>query len=517
MRWLHRNGARRFRFKGGSWRAWEEESVVDAIVIGAGVGGLAAAIHLAAAGKTVRILEAAAQPGGKAGTTVLDGIEVDTGPSVLTMPYVFDDLLQLAGMRLAEEAPLRRPEPFMRYLWPDGTVLDVESSYSTTRANVGRVLGERAAAQLDGFLAYAKDIWNVARRRFVLGDAPTMSDFVRSGYSGLKEASRLDAWGTMYKSIEKRVSSPHLRDLLARYATYNGSDPRRAPATLNCIAHVELVDGASGVRGGTYELVRALHRAATTLGVEVELGCRVKSIVVEAGAARGVMLETGEVLEAGAVIANADVAHVASSLLPERLRRALAAPSEPSTSGYCAIVRARRTEAPRPAHTVLFPEVYLDEFVDLFDRDRPPISPTVYVCAQERAHGRAGWPDHEPLFVMANAPAEPASGVRDPAAWRTLERSMMDRLREAGIIATDDEVLWRRTPAELARRFPGSRGALYGAASHSWNAAFKRPANVVGEVPGLYLASGSAHPGGGLPLSALSGRAAARSILGQRG
>jgi len=165
---------------------------------------------------------------------------------------------------------------------------------------------------------------------------------------------------------------------------------------------------------------------------------------------------------------------------------------------------------------VLFPESYLDEFADLFDHDRPPRTPTVYVCAQERAHGRAGWREHEPLFVMANAPAEPLVGERDPAVWQALEGTMMRRLRSAGIIAADDEVVWRRTPTELARRFPGSRGALYGAASHSWNAAFKRPANVVGGTPGLYLASGSAHPGGGLPLAALSGRAAARSILGER-
>ncbi len=486
----------------------------DAIVIGAGVGGLAAAIHLASAGKRVRVVEAADHAGGKAGIVSIDGVEVDTGPSVLTMPHIFDELLGLAGMKLADAAPLRRPEPFMRYLWPDGTVLDVEHAYPATRAGVARALGVKAADDLDGFLEYAKQIWEVARPRFVLGDAPTLGDLLRLGYSGLKEVSRLDAWGTMWGAIQDRVRSQHLCDVLARYATYNGSDPRRAPATLNCIAHVELAEGACGVTGGTYEIVRALCRAAARLGVELTFGAPVARILVEAGAARGVELADGTAIRAGIVVANADVGHVGATLLPERTRGALSMDGEPSSSGFCAIVKARRASH-RPAHTVLFPDEYLDEFVDLFDRDRPPRMPTVYVCAQEMAHARKGWAEHEPLFVMANAPAEPLRGERDPTLWRTLERVMMSRLRSAGIVEPEDEVVWRRTPTDLARRFPGSRGALYGAASHSWNAAFKRPPNVVDRVPGLYLASGSAHPGGGLPLAALSGRAAARSALGR--
>jgi 1-hydroxycarotenoid 3,4-desaturase len=158
---------------------------------------------------------------------------------------------------------------------------------------------------------------------------------------------------------------------------------------------------------------------------------------------------------------------------------------------------------------VLFPADYDAEFADIFDRDRPPVAPTVYLCAQERCHGTTGWADAEPVFVMANAPAEPADHPRAPEVWAALEAAVEHRARAAGAWRDGDALVWRRTPTQLAADFPGSRGAIYGAASNDRFAAFKRPPNRVSGVPGLYLASGSAHPGGGLPMVALSGLAAA--------
>jgi phytoene dehydrogenase-like protein len=151
----------------------------------------------------------------------------------------------------------------------------------------------------------------------------------------------------------------------------------------------------------------------------------------------------------------------------------------------------------------VFPEDYLQEFADLFDRDAPPADPTVYLCAQEACHGRAGWPDEEPVFVMANVPA---GHDGDCAELREVVRA---RIARAGLAAAEDALVWERTPAGLAEAFPGSRGSLYGAASNSAFAAFRRPPNRVPGVAGLYLASGSAHPGGGMPLCARSGLAAA--------
>jgi 1-hydroxycarotenoid 3,4-desaturase len=176
------------------------------------------------------------------------------------------------------------------------------------------------------------------------------------------------------------------------------------------------------------------------------------------------------------------------------------------------VLKARRRST-RVAHEVLFPRDYQAEFDDIFRRRRSPEEPTVYVCAQEKAHARTGWADHEPLFVMANAPAL-AEGVTDDG--EALLARARARLVQAGLVDDDDAVVWQRTSSGLAERFYGSRGSLYGAASNDRRSAFARAANAVTSIPGLFLASGTAHPGGGVPLCLQSGLHAAQAVLTAR-
>lgn len=484
----------------------------EIVVIGAGLGGLAAAIRLAAAGQRVTVIEAADEPGGKAGRVVIDGVEVDTGPSVLTLPEVLDALFAAGGTRTSDEVELLRPDPAFRYLWPDGTSVDIHQHPEDSAASVGRALGSDAEADFRAMLARAAEIWEVAAPAFVLGPAPGLALVRRVGPLGMLRFAQVDPWRTMWGAITRGVRSPQLRDIFARYATYNGSDVRRAPATLSCIAHVELALGGFGVRGGIWALVMALVRTAERLGVRFRYGEPVERLICEHGRVSGVRTRGGATLAADAVVCNADVAHLVADLSPTKL--GFEAPSPPSMSGFTAVLRARR--AARLPHTILFCAPYLSEVEAIFDRDRPPEQPTVYVCAQEPCHGRVGWPEHEPLFVMANAPAEPEAGPRDSAVWSRLREASLARLREAKL-TEDESVVWERTPADLARRFPGSRGSLYGAASNSMFAAFNRPPNRVPKLRGLALASGSAHPGGGMPLCLQSGKLAADEVLGYLG
>jgi len=221
----------------------------------------------------------------------------------------------------------------------------------------------------------------------------------------------------------------------------------------------------------------------------------------------GVELAGGGLRRGRAVVVNADVGWLRQGGLSDAGRH-LPAAAAPSMSGWTRVWRAARLADRRP-HEVLFPADYDAEFADIFDRHRPPVAPTVYLCAQERCHGLTGWPDAEPVFAMANAPAEPEHGPRAPEVWTTLAAAMEHRIRAAGRWSDGDALVWRRTPADLAAEFPGSRGAIYGAASNDRFAAFKRPPNRVRGIRGLYLASGSAHPGGGVPMAGLSGLAAA--------
>lgn len=488
---------------------------VEVIVVGAGLGGLSAALCLASRGVRVHVVEASDRIGGKAGIEVVDGVEFDTGPSVLTMPDAIDEVFRRAGTSLRDELVLREERPAFRYLYPDGAVVDVFTRSDETLDSIERALGSTARRELAAFLDYARVIWESAAPHFVFGEAPSVGGMLRMGPLALARVTKVDALRSMLSAIDARVKEPHLRDLLLRYATYNGSDPRRAPATMNCIAHVELGLGGYGVDGGIYALVRALARNAERLGTTIETGARVVAIRATRGRVEGVELADGRNLDAKIVIANADVSHVATQLLPRAHRNAIKHRSDPSMSGWTGVLRARRRsgEHARVAHTVLFPRDYLQEFVDIFDRETEPTEPTVYLCAQEPCHGRTGWPDDEAVFLMANAPAEPADGVDAPRDAAALRERVLARLTSAGLVDSGDAIVWARTPADMATRFPGTRGAIYGSSSNGMFAAFQRPPNRVSALPGLYLASGSAHPGGGMPLCVLSGRRAADQAL----
>lgn len=495
--------------------------MVEVVVIGAGAGGLAAAVALASAGREVVVVEASEEAGGKIGRGQHQGVSFDTGPSILTMPDVLDGLLRGAGTSLADELELVEASPVFRYNYADGVVLQIHHQVEETLGSVEGTLGAEAARELRAFLAYARGIWEEAAPAFVYGEAPTFGSVLKMGLRSPGRVRRIDPMRSMAGAIRSRVRDPHLRSLLLRYATYNGSDPRSAPATLNCIAHVELAGGGWGVRGGMYAVAEALERTARRLGVAFRYGSAVQEMVVEGDRAVGVEVD-GALLRADAVVCNADVAHLVDDLLPEGATE-LDANYEPSMSGWTAVVRAAPV-AERVAHQVIFPQDYLQEFRDIFEGRVAPSDPTVYLCAQDQAHLRPGWGDGTaPLFLMANAPAQPERGrigrkregddAEDGAEeWAPLRARVLERAQAAGLLRADDEVVWERTPRELATRFPGSRGSIYGAASNSHLAAFKRPANRVAELAGLYLASGSAHPGGGVPLCLLSGREAARQV-----
>ncbi|MEN0063666.1 MAG: phytoene desaturase family protein [Myxococcota bacterium] len=485
----------------------------DVIVVGAGFGGLAAAIDIAAAGHRVLVIEAADQPGGKAGTVEIDGVRFDTGPSVLTLPHIPRELLAKASAELADRFVLRRPTPAFRYAFDDGVVIDTFHEVEATLASVNGALGSEARAELTRFLDYAKGVWDAAAPPFVFGSAPSVAKVLAMGPSTWWQLRRADPFRSMWAAIRQMVQSPHLRAIFARFATYNGSDPRRAPATLNCIAHVEMGLGGFGIEGGLGGLVALMVEACERLGVEIRTQSPVTRLILDRNRMMGVEIGTGEVITASHVVANADAAHVFGELLPQQRRRRTAAARYPSTSGWCGVLKAQPSEVRAP-HTVWMPTPYLNEFRDLFERDQPPERPAVYICDQMACHGRTGWPDGRgPVFVMANAPAEPATGSRPETTWAALETKVLETARRAGLLASDDTLVWSRSPSELAARFPGSRGSLYGAASNDWTSAFRRPANQVADVPGLYLASGSAHPGGGVPLAMQSGRAAAQDVL----
>ncbi len=487
---------------------------VDTLVVGGGIGALCAAIYLGARGLKVELHEAAHQLGGKAAEVELDGIAVDTGPSVLTLPEVFVEVFAAVGMNLYDEIDLVRSNPSFRYIFQGGPTLDIYHDPERSLESVASTLGLAAADELRNYLVRSARIWEAAAPHFVLSQAPSVNRILLGGPRAWWAASKIDAFRTMAAVIKSEVKNPYLRSLLQRYATYNGSDVRRAPGTLGCIAHVELTLGGYGVQGGMHELVLALRRALDRAGVAIYTESPIKQILVKDQVIQGAILANGGVVKARHVVFGGDVRALGPLLGHRDVQTRGTSVEEPSMSAYNAIYKASRTHAPDVPHTVILPKHYEQEFEDIFDHHRVPRTPTIYLCNQSTAHGRSGWERQLPLFAMLNAPPaskteqgdENNSGVDPLSEW--LSRTLVER----GLLARDDALLWWRTPQDLARRYPGSDGSLYGPSSNGMRAAFRRQANEH-RITGLFVASGTAHPGGGVPMVAQSGKLAAHALL----
>lgn len=486
------------------------------MVIGAGIGGLSAAIRLAAAGQQVVMLEQNAQVGGKMSQVTAAGFRWDTGPSVITMRHVFEELFAGAGRSLQEYLTLQPIEPLTRYVYPDGTQLDVTKDWPALASQLQAL----EPADVEGylrFLAHAARLHAITGPVFIYDQPPSWRSFLRVSPLAM---TKIDPWFTLDQSIRRFVRSPHLRQLLGRFATYVGASPYAAPATLGVIAHVELTGGVWYPRGGIYAIAAAMQRLAEELGVEIRTGQRVQQITVKGGRATDVTLADGTAIAAQAVVANVDVTTVYEQLLPpgpvtRRMQQKLAA-IEPSCSGYVLLLGVEGQHPALAHHNIFFAPDYRREFDDIFRRGIPPRDPTIYVAITSKSDPDHAPPGCENWFVLVNAPPL-GSGFdwqREEAAYR---RHVLDTLAGFGYVLHDRiRHLTVLTPVDLAQRTGAWRGALYGLSSNQmWNA-FRRPHNRAPQVRGLYFVGGTTHPGGGVPMVTLSGKVAAEMVLADR-
>jgi 1-hydroxycarotenoid 3,4-desaturase len=486
------------------------------VVIGAGIGGLAAAIDLARAGLEVLVVERRPSPGGKMREAMVAGRAIDSGPTVLTMRRVFEELFESTGSSLEGALPLRRAGVLARHAWGPDVRLDLHADVARSSEAIGEFAGVADARRFDAFAAAARDVYRTLERPYLRSPRPTpLSLTWRIGLGRLGELWRIRPFTTLWRALGGHFRDPRLRQLFGRYATYCGSSPFLAPATLMLVAHVEQ-DGVWLVEGGMQRLAEALATLAARLGVRIEYGAGVAEIVVDRGRASGVCLEDGRRIEANAVVSNADVAAFAQGLLGAQARRAAAAvpASARSLSAITWSLVARAEGFPLLRHNVFFSGDYAAEFDDLFLARRPPGSPTVYVCAQDRADAPPESPPAaERLMCLINAPATGDDASRPATEYESCQERTFRQLERCGLrVHREATATVTTTPRDFAGMFPGTGGALYGRASHGWRASFNRPGSR-SRVPGLYLAGGSTHPGPGVPMAALSGRLAAASLI----
>lgn len=482
------------------------------VVIGAGMGGLAAAMRLAHAGLDVTIVEAQAAPGGKMRTVATAAGPADAGPTVLTLRPLLEQVFADAGARLADHVTLVPESVLARHFWPDGSRMDLMADPEASGAAVRAFAGPVAEAEFRRFNAEAA-------RLFAAFDAPVMQA-PRPNLAGLTaqvlgDPGLIPSLGplrTLARHLSHRFSDPRLRQLFGRYATYVGGSPLASPAVLGLIWAAE-AQGVWAVAGGMHRLAQAMASVAEARGARFRYCSQVARIEVQQGRVSAVHLADGTRLPAAQVVFNGDpAALVAGHLGPGAARAVPQAAAHPRSLSAWVWAFAARPAGPDLAHhNVFFGADPATEFRPIA-RGAMPEDPTLYICAQDRGAGiRPEGPERFEIIMNAPPMVAPLADEAETCRTRTF-RTL------SGFGLTFDPTPGEAAltgPAGFHRLFPASQGSLYGRSPHGLLAAFSRP-TARSALPGLYLAGGGVHPGAGIPMAALSGKHAAEAIRTDR-
>ena len=488
------------------------------VVIGAGIGGLAVAARLARLRHDVSLVERSDTIGGKAGIYTRDGFTFDTGPSLITLPATLRDLFLKTGKPLEDSLELLPLDPLAHYRFPDGTEMDLPNSGVADIAQAFQdVLGGSAGRDWQRFHDRAERTWAITRSPFVESALEGPGALVSLALRRPADLQRIAPWRTLRDLGRTSFADPRQRLFLDRYATYTGSDPRRAPSVLAVIPYVEQTFRGWYVAGGMRRVVDAVSERAEQRGVRVRTGCPVARISTSGsasgGRADGVVLADGSRIDADIVVSDVDANVLYDDLLPHTgaarsLRRATR-----SSSAFVLLLALRGRTPGLRQHTVLFGDDYDAEMDATFGPDAAPAqAPTIYISAPADAAPEG----HEAWFVLVNA-ARHGNGAGSvdwdaPGVAASYADHILDQLAARGFDVRPRLLfMQRRTPADLGRDTGTPDGAIYGTSSNGWRAAFLRARNR-SPVPGVFLVGGSAHPGGGVPMVLMSAAITAEMI-----
>jgi phytoene desaturase len=335
----------------------------------------------------------------------------------------------------------------------------------------------------------------------------------------LKDLIAISSMRTLDAHVKSYFRSPKLQQLFNRFATYNGSSPFQTPATFALIPYVEFGLGAWYVRGGMYQIPKALEELAKELCVDIKTNCAVEKILIENKKAVGVRLENNEILRSDFVVTNADAIETYRNLIDTKERKSFPDKKlekiEPSCSGFVLLLGIKKQFPQLAHHNIFFSDNYKAEFDQIFKQLKPAISPTVYVCATSRTDETQSPRDCENLFVLVNAPY-----TSDKTDWQTEAKPYRDfivkKLESFGLEDLEKSIEFEQiiTPEDFEKEYNANKGSIYGISSNGIFSAFLRPPNKARDIENLYLVGGATHPGGGIPLVLLSGKFAADLIKG---
>jgi phytoene desaturase len=477
------------------------------IVIGAGLGGLAAAAYLLNRGLSVEVHEKNSSVGGKIQEFNKDGFRFDTGPSLLTMPAIFAELYKEMGLNFYNEFNLFKLNPICRYFFNSGTVVNSYHEVNAFKEEL-KQLDSADAENLEAFLNYSEEIYQIAAPLFLYTDFHRKLNLAdKEVWKSIFNLHKIDPLKPMSKAVGNYFKSDEVKQLFLRYATYSGSSPYTAPATLNIIPHVEYKLGSFYPLGGIRRVIDRLTAELLKKGVKFFFASEVKRLLINGNRAYGIVNQNGLESLASAVICNSDVKWSYENLLASTKFNKL----EPSTSGAVFLWGINRIHKDLSQHNIFFSADYKKEFSDLTKNLKYPLDPTVYVNITSKAPNSSDAPlGQENWFVLVNLPylveeQDVEAGIKD------VKLAILKRLNKAGLKDLENHILFEKTisPEDFSSNYYSNRGSIYGISSNSKSSAFLRQSSFSRSIKGFFFCGGSVHPGGGMPLVILSGKNAA--------
>ena len=487
-------------------------------VVGAGLGGLAAACTLAARGHKVILFDKNPWLGGKASALNEQGFRFDMGPTILTVPTVLERIFREAGRRMEDYLDLRRLDPQWRCFFDDGTVLDLQEDVPAMADAVETFAPGNGAGYCD-FLQMSRKLHEVSNKFFfwksVEGIGDTLS-FKGMNLETLRDVLSLRMGTSVARQIRKRVPDGRVAQMLDHFVQYVGSSPYAAPAVLCSIAHMQTDGGVWYPIGGTRAVPEALERLAGELGVDLRPGTDVVRILQDGRRASGVETASGETIRLSAVVSNMDSVRTMRELVGGAPARRFGRrwKRDPACSGVVLYLGLDRAYEHLAHHDFVFSADPAEEFDWIYGRGEPAPDPTCYLAATARTETAVAPPGGEALYVLVHTPY-----LRPHHDWSKMfgpyRQVILDKLKRcAGMPDIEARIVFERhlTPQDIHDRYRVLNGAIYGLASHGKvNGAFK-PGNRSRDLTGLYLAGGAAHPGPGMPMVLMSGWIAADSL-----